>query len=248
MVRCSKCGTENPDNANFCRNCAFKLSFDENSGTKDAINNESAIDNTKITADDNAQKSAKIIITRKAKLVGSAQSYDVYLYNNYLGVLKNGGTIEAPVEVGTHMLVFKGKLKVGAKEATFNAVVNEPTEILRLNAGFNSKGDFVISYADNAPHFSNANLQSTANVQPSANTAVPTETSFGVRCTRCGSTNLFPVSETKTKGKDFNAGDALCGALLLGPLGLLCGATGKGKQTTTTTYWLCKDCGNKFKA
>ncbi|MBR5217242.1 MAG: hypothetical protein IKV68_02660 [Oscillospiraceae bacterium] len=76
---------------------------------------------------------------------------------------------------------------------------------------------------------------------------MPAEQTGGVRCVRCGSANLTTVSEVSTQGKNFKAGDACCGAVLLGPLGLLCGATGKGKQTTTTTYWVCKNCGNKFK-
>lgn len=245
---CPKCGAKNTDNSSFCQMCAFKLSPDGNTEPSKTINGKPVIDVTKTLGTDNAQTSAKIIITRKAKAAGGAQNHDVYLYNDYIGVLKNGGKLEIPVEVGTHMLVFKSKLKIGGKDATFSAVVNEPTEIVNLNAGFNLKGDFVITYADNAPHFANANLQSNKNAQTSANTDVPMETVSGIRCARCGSTNIFPVSETTTKGKDFRAGDALCGALLLGPLGLLCGATGKGKQTTTTTYWLCKDCGNKFKA
>lgn len=221
---CPQCGTQNNDNSSFCSNCGYNFK-------------------------DNSQMSAKIIITRKAKAAGSAQSHDVYLYNNYVGVLKNGDKLEIPVETGTHILVFKSKLKKFGKDATFNVVVNEPTEIVKLNAGFNFKGDFEISYEDNAPHFSNLHLQSNVSTQtPVTNTSNSMGTASGMHCIHCGSDNLFPVSETTTKGKDFKAGDALCGALLLGPLGLLCGATGKGKKTTTTTYWLCKDCGKKFKA
>lgn len=67
-------------------------------------------------------------------------------------------------------------------------------------------------------------------------------------CPNCGSTRLSPVTETQTSGKDFSAGKGCCGYLLLGPLGVLCGACGKGKQTKSTTYWLCNDCGKKFKA
>ena len=221
---CPNCGTQNTDDGNFCNNCGYNFK-------------------------DNFQTSAQIVITRKAKAAGSAQSHDVYIYNNYIGVLKNGGKLEIPVEVGTHMLVFKSKLKKLGKDTTFNVVVNDPTEIVKLNAEFNLKGDFEISYEDNAPHFSNLHLQSNVSTQmPVTNISNPMRTTSGIRCIHCGSANLFPVSETTTKGKDFRAGDALCGALLFGPLGLLCGATGKGKQTTTTTYWLCKDCGKKFKA
>ena len=69
-----------------------------------------------------------------------------------------------------------------------------------------------------------------------------------MQCPKCGNSNLQAVTETSTKGKDFSAGKGCCGALMLGPLGVLCGACGKGKQIYSTTYWLCQDCGNKFKA
>ena len=72
--------------------------------------------------------------------------------------------------------------------------------------------------------------------------------SNGFCCHKCGSNNIVPITEVETKGRDFKADDACCGFLLCGPIGLLCGALGKGKQTISTTYWICKNCGNKFKA
>jgi hypothetical protein len=47
---------------------------------------------------------AKIIIRRKSSMAGCAQSHNVYLLNTFVGELKNGGVLEIPVEVGTHML------------------------------------------------------------------------------------------------------------------------------------------------
>jgi len=38
------------------------------------------------------------------------------------------------------------------------------------------------------------------------------------------------------------------GAILLEPIGILCGACGKGKTINSTTYWMCPNCGYKFKA
>ena len=52
--------------------------------------------------------------------------------------------------------------------------------------------------------------------------------------------------ETNTTGKDFSAGKGCCGFVLLGPIGILCGACGGGKQTQSNTYWMCSNCGNKF--
>ena len=68
-----------------------------------------------------------------------------------------------------------------------------------------------------------------------------------LKCPYCGSTNLTPVMESSTSGKDFDAGSACCGTLLLGPIGLLCGTCGEGKQFTSESYWMCGSCGKKFK-
>ncbi len=67
-------------------------------------------------------------------------------------------------------------------------------------------------------------------------------------CRKCGSDNIVPITEVATKGKDFKVGAACGGFLLFGPIGLLCGKLGKGKRITSTTYWICKDCGKKFRA
>ena len=67
-------------------------------------------------------------------------------------------------------------------------------------------------------------------------------------CPKCNNENCQIVTDVSTKGKDFSAGKGCCGALCFGPIGILCGACGKGRQTVTTNYWICQDCGNKFKA
>lgn len=67
-----------------------------------------------------------------------------------------------------------------------------------------------------------------------------------LRCPNCHSTNITPITETNSSGKDFYAGKGCCGFALLGPIGILCGACGKGKQVTSSTYWMCSRCGNKF--
>lgn len=58
----------------------------------------------------------------------------------------------------------------------------------------------------------------------------------GVKCPRCGSNNLQAISDVKGKGASFWK---LCFCGILG----LCG-TGK---TKTEHYWVCGNCGNKFK-
>lgn len=69
-----------------------------------------------------------------------------------------------------------------------------------------------------------------------------------MRCPKCGNGNCQITTETTSSGKDFSAGKGCCGALLFGPLGILCGACGKGKTIRSTSYWFCPDCGHKFKA
>ena len=69
-----------------------------------------------------------------------------------------------------------------------------------------------------------------------------------MKCPKCSCEDCAIVSEVSTTGKDFSAGKGCCGAILLGQIGILCGACGKGRQINTTNYWVCKNCGNKFKA
>ncbi len=67
-------------------------------------------------------------------------------------------------------------------------------------------------------------------------------------CPNCGSSNCQIITETRTEGKDFSAGKGICGWLLAGPVGILCGFCTKGKQTFTESYWVCNNCGRKWKA
>jgi hypothetical protein len=56
-----------------------------------------------------------------------------------------------------------------------------------------------------------------------------------ILCPKCGSNNIF-ISK-----RGFNASDACCGALLVGPLGLLCGQSGANTIEKT-----CLNCNKKF--
>ena len=72
--------------------------------------------------------------------------------------------------------------------------------------------------------------------------------SGGVRCPNCQSVNLQTIVESNTTGKGgFSAFDGCLGYLLMGPLGLLCGSRKTKIKTTNTTFFMCMDCGNKFK-
>lgn len=69
-----------------------------------------------------------------------------------------------------------------------------------------------------------------------------------MKCPRCGNENCSIINETTTTGTDYSVGKGLCGGLIFGPLGLLCGACGEGKQVHNTNYWVCNNCGKKWKA
>ncbi len=69
-----------------------------------------------------------------------------------------------------------------------------------------------------------------------------------MNCPKCGYNDCQIISETTTSGKDFHAGKGCCGAVLFGPTGLLCGLCGRGKRTTSRAFWICSQCGYKFKA
>ena len=65
-------------------------------------------------------------------------------------------------------------------------------------------------------------------------------------CPNCGSENVDIINESYTYGKDYGVGKGLCGYVLLGPVGLLCGLCGEGKQEVSTNYWICNRCGHKW--
>ena len=69
----------------------------------------------------------------------------------------------------------------------------------------------------------------------------------GVRCPKCGAGDCQPIVETTVTGGGYSAGNGCCGYILFGPLGLLCGACGSGTKTYHNRYWVCKNCGKKFK-
>ena len=62
-----------------------------------------------------------------------------------------------------------------------------------------------------------------------------------IRCPNCGSTQIEFV--TYQASSNFDAGDACCGFILCGPIGLLCGQKDK---TPAKTVRKCKKCGHEF--
>lgn len=69
-----------------------------------------------------------------------------------------------------------------------------------------------------------------------------------MQCPRCGNDNLQAITETESDIKGYGAGKGCLGYLIWGPIGLLCGLCGMGKgKTRTKTYWVCNQCGKKFR-
>ena len=68
-------------------------------------------------------------------------------------------------------------------------------------------------------------------------------------CKKCGSPNCMLIQESETENKGFGVGKGICGYIVFGPIGILCGLCGMGEgKTTTKHYWICNDCGRKFRA
>lgn len=96
---------------------------------------------------------AKIIIQRKSFVGNAMCSFDVYLMNQYVGELKNGGTLHFDANVGSYLLEFKAKPRMYKKtDTSFGVVVNDPNEVVMLNAGFKMSGKFSVEYADGQQH------------------------------------------------------------------------------------------------
>lgn len=68
-----------------------------------------------------------------------------------------------------------------------------------------------------------------------------------MKCGKCGRDECQVITETRTTGEGFSVGKACCGWIIAGgPPGLLCGLCGEGKEINSKSYWICKNCGNKF--
>ncbi len=67
-----------------------------------------------------------------------------------------------------------------------------------------------------------------------------------MKCPNCGSENCHFVSTTETRSKGFSLGNACCGSLLMGPVGIVCGLCGASSSSHTKEYWICNSCGSRF--
>lgn len=136
MLKCPQCGTVNKDGVNFCMKCGHILK--------------------------SVQQSAKIIITREKKSIGSIQNHEIYLNGKYIGILKNGGILEIPVEYGTHIIEFKSSMKSMGQSSKVAVCVSEENPIANVYAKFEINGNFEITGAkqslNNTVSSSNTNV------------------------------------------------------------------------------------------
>ena len=81
-----------------------------------------------------------------------------------------------------------------------------------------------------------------ATINPQTNqNSEPNHAGHKIFCPRCGSDNVHFI--TVQTSQNFDKGDACCGYLLCGPLGLLCGVKGK---TESKTVRKCMNCTHEF--
>lgn len=80
-----------------------------------------------------------------------------------------------------------------------------------------------------------SDLQTNVSQQTNQQNTPPINNGNILTCPKCGSNNIFVAK------KGYSAGNGCCGAILLGPIGLLCGASGANKLEKT-----CLNCKKKF--
>ena len=68
-----------------------------------------------------------------------------------------------------------------------------------------------------------------------------------VKCPKCGAAGCTPQYKQNVSGGGYGCCSGGLGALVLGPLGLLCGACGRSTKTTNTLVWICPKCGHEFR-
>lgn len=171
-VICPCCGAENriAGDTGVCEYCGAALEMPKPEDVADAAATEAEGSATSGSANQPAAakaKPAQIIVQRGKQTSGAFCDFDVYLMNQYLGILKTGTALTVNVDaVGTFLLTFKprrdgimGNLTAGSVEETcFSVVVNEPGEIVKVKTKFDYSGHFVVQYADNLPHVPTYNL------------------------------------------------------------------------------------------
>ena len=91
---------------------------------------------------------------------------------------------------------------------------------------------------------SNTYNQDTPSSEPQNTSSAPNEE---IKCPKCGAVGCTPQYKQSVSGGGYGCCSGGLGALVLGPLGLLCGACGRSVKTKNTLVWICPKCGHEFK-
>lgn len=67
-----------------------------------------------------------------------------------------------------------------------------------------------------------------------------------IKCPKCGAVGCVPQYKQNVSGGGYGCCTGGLGALILGPLGLLCGLCGRSTKTTNNLVWICPKCGHEF--
>lgn len=92
---------------------------------------------------------------------------------------------------------------------------------------------------------SNTYNQDTPSSEPQNTSSAPNEE---IKCPKCGAVGCTPQYKQSVSGGGYGCCSGGLGALVLGPLGLLCGACGRSVKTKNTLVWICPKCGHEFQA
>lgn len=100
---------------------------------------------------------------------------------------------------------------------------------------------------DSSGHDQDTPFSGQSNTPPEPQSSTPQVSNEEVRCPRCGAVGCTPINKTNVTGGGYGCCSGGLGALVLGPLGLLCGACGRSTKTTNTLVWVCPKCGHEFR-
>lgn len=140
---CPRCGKELFDNETFCSNCGTPVN---NIGEQ--VMNEPTYSNGNYTY--------KLTLTRPKNFVGSLATFKVFIDDQLVGKIKNGGTLQIEIPSGTHLISIN-------KNNAVNIEINEDTT-----------ADVVVFGANN---FGIANVSGQANNETNAQLSVYAEKS-----------------------------------------------------------------------
>ncbi len=269
--KCDKCGHINDSGIKFCVKCGNKLSKADFDGVKTRFSEASGV-----SADNDTYSEfgtgAKIwfgfcgvsnILANIISIIGFITAIINYNSFSIFNTLTIVGAIIS-ISLGLSYFVLMSE----RKKSTFYFMTIIAAVLLAFNlivAIFGNLGlqtalvsaispiiNIGITYAvlskyggNNLPQIS-GKFDSLSSKNNTAEIGSDFNGSPGVCCPKCGGKNLQAVSESNTTGGGYGAGKGCCGYILLGPLGLLCGACGSKAKTTTKTFFVCMDCGHKF--